>query len=588
MVQRDTCVEKSTPTAEQIEVRVAKAKARWQTPLDESTIPQFPRETNRLHTSTSDIARQHHLDQDEACKAPASPQSHKRLPSKSLQLPMSPSVYSRNTDGVSLHLNDSVMSLENPHEHALTTQEGSALILTSQSVRSYVIGTPSPNRPSSTQSSRDWKAWLSHEVSSFEATGQEDLKFYDKPEELPRKVKDVTFQSIHAQPTESEDTTVVVRESSDKPTPRACPRNPSTPPLEQQLNKTSDSMDQVDCRDQMKEIMNTAEGTKKDRPTSKSPPPGRTMPSHQIPSGQQRTIPVDSASHSHKDRSTSTLSSTTSLSQPLPGTPTSARMNDRFPFLDTGKRSSSSRNSSGSYQSKSPRDSWGSPLKSAKSTPGLESSYRNSYGSNTDKARSSPLRPAHASQNSKENMTPPSTSKHQRPNASPLQPMSRPKSAHPLTPTDPDRRAANAADHATRTNEISSAKRVSYPAETIVARPNIRVTVRPLSPEKSARRPRSAFELRNTPPPRPASELRRSAAPVLISSPLSDQHVGSDLGAETSVRPSNNVGQRSGSVTPGQKMAERFLKERKSVAVLERGIRKGTGKIVREDTPAFL
>jgi hypothetical protein len=35
-------------------------------------------------------------------------------------------------------------------------------------------------------------------------------------------------------------------------------------------------------------------------------------------------------------------------------------------------------------------------------------------------------------------------------------------------------------------------------------------------------------------------------------------------------------------------MAERFLKERKSVAVLERGVRRGTGKIVREDTPAFL
>jgi hypothetical protein len=583
MVQRDACVEKSTPTAEQIEVRVAKAKARWQTPLDESTIPQFPRETSRLHISTSDLAHQHQWDQDVASTAPASPQSHKRLPSKPLQMPMSPSVYSRNTDGVSLQLNDSVMSLEDTHEHATTTQEGSALILTSQSVRSYVIGSPSPNRPSSTQSSRDWKAWLSHEVSSFETAGQEDLKFYDKPEALPRQVKDCAFQPIRREPIGSEDTTVIVRGSLDKSTPRAHPRNPSTPPLEQQLNRISKSRDQAE-----KIISSIVEDTKEDQLTPKTSSPSQTRPSHQISSGQKRSILVNSASHSREDRSTSTLSSTTSLPQPLPGMPNSARMNDRFPFLDTGKRSSSSRNSSGSYQSKSPRDSWGLPLKSAKSTPGLESSYRNSSGSTTDKARSSTLHPAHASQNSKENITPPSSSKHQRSNASPLRPMTRPKSAQPLSPTDPDRRVANTADHTTKSNETSSAKRVSYPAETVVARPNIRVTVRPLSSEKFARRPRSAFDLRNTPPPRPASELRRSAAPVMISSPLSDQHVGSDVGAETSVRTKNTLGQRSGSVTPGHKMAERFLKERKSVAVLERGVRRGTGKIVREDTPAFL
>jgi hypothetical protein len=581
MVQRDACVEMSTPTAEQIEVRVAKAKARWQTPLDESAIPQFPRETSRLHISTSDLACQHHWDQDVASTAPASPQSHKRLPSKSLQMPMSPSVYSRNTDGVSLQLNDSVMSLENTHEHTTTTQEGSALILTSQSVRSYVIGSPSPNRPSSTQSSRDWKAWLSHEVSSFETAGQEDLKFYDKPEALPRQVKNCAFQSIRPEPFGSEDTTVIVRGSLDKSTPRAHPRNPSTPPLEQQLNRISEARDQGE-----KIISSIVEDTKEHQLTPKTSSRSRTRPSHQNSPGQKRSILVNSASHSRKDRSTSTLSSTTSLSQPLPGTPNSARMNDRFPFLDTGKRSSSSRNSSGSYQSKSPRDSWGLPLKSAKSTPGLESSYRNSSGSTTDKARSSTLHPAHASQNSKENMTPPSMSK--RPNSSPLRPMSRPKSAHPLSPTDPDRRAANTADQVTKSNETSSAKRVSYPAETVVARPNIRVTVRPLSSEKYARRPRSAFDLRNTPPPRPASELRRSAAPVMISSPLSDQHVGFDAGAEKPVRTTNTLGQRSGSVTPGQKMAERFLKERKSVAVLERGVRRGTGKIVREDTPAFL
>ena len=48
MVQRDVCVEKSTPTAEQIEIRVAKAKARWQTPLDESAIQPLLLPPSRL------------------------------------------------------------------------------------------------------------------------------------------------------------------------------------------------------------------------------------------------------------------------------------------------------------------------------------------------------------------------------------------------------------------------------------------------------------------------------------------------------------------------------------------------------------
>jgi hypothetical protein len=46
-------------------------------------------------------------------------------------------------------------------------------------------------------------------------------------------------------------------------------------------------------------------------------------------------------------------------------------------------------------------------------------------------------------------------------------------------------------------------------------------------------------------------------------------------------------GERSVGVTPGQRMAERFLRERKSTGVLE-GRHRGGLKLVREDTPAFL
>jgi hypothetical protein len=48
-------------------------------------------------------------------------------------------------------------------------------------------------------------------------------------------------------------------------------------------------------------------------------------------------------------------------------------------------------------------------------------------------------------------------------------------------------------------------------------------------------------------------------------------------------------GERSGSITPGQRMADTFLRERKSTGVLpDSGRLRGHMKLIREDTPAFL
>jgi hypothetical protein len=49
-------------------------------------------------------------------------------------------------------------------------------------------------------------------------------------------------------------------------------------------------------------------------------------------------------------------------------------------------------------------------------------------------------------------------------------------------------------------------------------------------------------------------------------------------------------GERSGSITPGQRMADTFLRERKSTGfLLDSGQpRRGHMKLIREDTPAFL
>ncbi|KAF3011125.1 hypothetical protein E8E13_011413 [Curvularia kusanoi] len=231
-VQKDASIETSIPTAEQIEIRVAKAKARWQGPLNESVTPQFPREADRLHAMAN-------LDQDTAARTL---DAHKNQLTKPIQMPMSPSIYSRNTDGVSLPPTDSVLSLANTHEHEPVNQEGSAVILTSQSVRSYVIGTPSPNRVSSTRSSRDWKAWLSQEVSSIETASQEELKICGNYDVSSQQAEDRSHRSIRTSQVNPEDAIGVDRGSLDIPTPRAPSANPRTG-AEQQESSSSGSED---------------------------------------------------------------------------------------------------------------------------------------------------------------------------------------------------------------------------------------------------------------------------------------------------------------------------------------------------------
>ncbi|KAF2787700.1 MFS general substrate transporter [Melanomma pulvis-pyrius CBS 109.77] len=183
-----------TPTAEQIEQRVQKSKGRWKTPLEESHFPVFPRSVNRTFAvaniaqktvshqpSTEQIAVEE-SDQIETQtineekrfnSIPVSPKSPRPRP---LFSPLSPSVYSRNTDGVSILPNDSVMSFDGANDEG-----GSAVIITSHAIKSYVIGTPSPHRDThSARSSRDWKAWLSHEVSELENLAQEDFTIHGR------------------------------------------------------------------------------------------------------------------------------------------------------------------------------------------------------------------------------------------------------------------------------------------------------------------------------------------------------------------------------------------------------------------------
>ncbi|KAF2134934.1 MFS general substrate transporter [Dothidotthia symphoricarpi CBS 119687] len=225
----------ATPSAEQIERRVERAKSRWKTPLDETEEPDLPRETNRNYTVTNFTQREKvystdHVHDHELFKFPTSPAPHP------VMSPLSPSVYSRNTDGVSILPNDSVMSFQGTDGLQRQHDGGSAVILTSQSVRSYVIGTPSPRRRSSTRSSRDWKAWLSHEVSGMETTSQEELRI----RESRRSSSNSTKLSRNSKPSPD---SVIPSPNSTKATPSPKVYSdlfvPSTHPTTQRATNTT-------------------------------------------------------------------------------------------------------------------------------------------------------------------------------------------------------------------------------------------------------------------------------------------------------------------------------------------------------------
>jgi hypothetical protein len=559
-------------------MRVAKAKNRWQTTLKECPTPQFPRETDRLYTM-AESSQQQSMDRFTAtAERNLSPQSPSVPTSKPLQTPMSPSVYSRNTDGISLLPNDSMMSLDIPYDSNSTHQSGSAVILTSQSVRSYVIGTPSPNRPSSTRSSRDWKEWLSHEVSGIEASSKGDITIHQQSATTSRKHKHALTPAICTPQDASEDTTVIALGSFEASTPRAVgPDRTVVLDTDQQTTKQL-----------LSELSQDHSKPAPDRDHTDADQAKKLSLDQDQSKGHLLLAPV-STPNAHRDHSTSTSDGpSTPTQQPL-GTPTSARMNDRFPFLNTGGRSSSNK-SSLSCQSKSPTSSVGSSSEKPRAPPAPKAIYSHVSApvSGSTVIDSAMMRRANPTPKSKENVTPPSNAGSKRPDISPFGLTQRPKSLQPLSSAALNRSLINTAHLSSKAAETNEPKPAPSPSETIVARPSLRVTIRPLSPEKLSRRPRSAFNLRHTPSPRPASELRRPALQLKASSRLSTGNDSPATDNEVSGDGPHGDSQREGSVTPGQRMTERFLKERRSANVLERGVRKSPGKFVREDTPAFL
>ncbi|KAF1848741.1 MFS general substrate transporter [Cucurbitaria berberidis CBS 394.84] len=436
-----------TPSPAQIEQRMERAKDRWKTPLDGAETLRFPRETNRTYNVTNftehTISCETPINSVESI-GPRPVDSHERgghrtreLPvslesptppnRRPLMSPLSPSLYSRNTDRISILPNESVISFGAPENPQSLHDGGSAIILTSQSVRSYVIGTPSPRRVEPTRTSHEWKTWLSHEVSGMELSSQEDLKIHER---------DMT------------------------------------------------------------------------------------------PSGQHRR----DIAH---------------LSTPA-----------------------------------------------ANQTP--------------HRLRNTALKRSDAQLRKKENATPPSLLHNAGPNIGLMGSTPRPKSLQPFASTTLNQNTPKTGLYVTNAPDTNPGMHNPSPSVTS-QRPRVRVTVRPQSPDKLSRRPKSAFDLRQgntryplqangipqiatleTPSPSPSLELRGHVLDGKTSSTSLALGKEPSPGKEVRVIDSVLDSERSGSITPGQRLADRFLRERKSTTVLENGKMRGGLRLVREDTPAFL
>lgn len=589
--------------------------------------------------------------------------THKSPRPRQLFSPLSPSVYSRNTDGMSILPNDSMISFEDAKYERGIRDGGSAVITTSHSVRSYAIGTPSPpNASDSTHSSRDWKAWLSHEVSELANDSRENIAIDESYIASARHRRELAQID--------DDSATVMRASIDVPTPRQGPmRNATT-----ELFHVSDAGENVQ-NNQLTGDTNT--------PVT----PGRLKTHSNI-------LPLRQ-SHTPSANRFSIKSGSSSTSHSTNGTPRSSRMNERFPFIFTDRRSSSysaklrrtsrtpTEGSSGS-SSKSKAVTPASKIYTDYSAPGTNRTIL--HESQTTLAKVEEV--SNTQRLRKENVTPVSSSKlhvNDQPKTPKLQfspvNISRPRSMLPLSSTAVNRAPSTAAKYTTNHVDVSKASPLSTSTISPLRRRS-KVVLRPGSPEKTAVRPKSAIDLRGTKSPalvishKPetqrtpdstdskksgshkitierdgtvshkrasyrVSALDNETLRLLIESPWAvsgapsprtslelpsqvlrarkKSHVSTPSSTLASNKePSPGKEQRiidslltaevkpldfsgNGRITPGQRMAERFLRERsagrgsdcdgESASVREGSLRsegKGGGKLDREDTPAFL
>jgi hypothetical protein len=405
---------------------------------------------------------------------PTSPKSPR---SRLLFSPMSPSVYSRNTDGVSILPNDSLMSFDGANEDD-DDEGGSAIIITSHAVKRHVIGTPSPQRTTeSARSSKDWKAWLSHEVMELENLPQEDISIHEHYG-TPRGHR-LEFTQI------SEENIAAVSKTIEMSTPR------------QEDMKSEAETPRTEKRS--KEPAANAKVFSKPQTLLKSPDES-LMP-------QILSLRSDLSLPQNKQRQSSIPSTRSSSARPKLENRNSERMNDRFPFIETGR--TSSRNSARlSYKSEHTPESGSSSVNSKKTPSPKVYSDISAPGSNLKRTikQESNMRTRRVEmvgvdkENNKENRTLPMHQKtlgvHPHGSTQSL-PIHRPRSALLLTGGLENRVPTSLTAYTTTAVEINANIKRS-PEKVMTPRPRLRAIVRSISPGKLTMRPKSAFDLRTS------------------------------------------------------------------------------------------
>ncbi|USP74908.1 uncharacterized protein yc1106_02182 [Curvularia clavata] len=598
------------PSASQIAKRMEKSRDRWKAHLADPESFQFPRETDKTYDVTA-FVRQTCVTPSDSTKSSkkSEPQGCRLIEEDSLNsqpslevprstymnMPMSPSIYSRNTDGISINTNDSATSFHRPGQSGQFHNAGSAVVLTSQSVRSYVVGTPSPRRQEVAHTSRDWRAWLAHEISSMELSSCEDLAInerYGKSSQGDRS------DATHVSSAENKDMMGFVQDYRDA----------TTSPVDTNTSAAADVSPRV-------EDSGNASGSVNNNTSM-----GAAFPEeHNLFLRTPNTGDVNASGqvHNHSQPGSAPLSirprqiSTADIHVPYhAGIDTPKHISRSGQGASIASTRCSSSNSLASRYSMSPANVMAPSkfLKSPKSTPeGICCSSLSARSTNEISqhiAATTPLKSHDTQIRRKENLTPKSLYAHNQRTPSALSSLPRPRSHQLLNPSTSNRNSPNPDQSSVAaTPGIASAKSPDSPTTTPL-RPRIRVLARPISPEKRAHRPKSAVNLQTTAnlespnqitdfvtassPPRPGLYVRDT---TLYNTPSTSSL---SLYREPSpARPDSTAFTSeyyTRSATPGHRMADEFLKQRNSkIACEERaGRRKGSKFLVREDTPAFL
>ncbi|KAF2807283.1 uncharacterized protein BDZ99DRAFT_536623 [Mytilinidion resinicola] len=475
------------PTADQIASRVEKSKGRWKTPLedDKEHFPFFPKSTRRTYT-VSTFARKNFSFRHSNKQPTPSPEQvagqeenftlHTPLNPRDLLSPLSPSVYSQASDGQSLRMNDSAVSLANSE----ADYRGTAVIINSTAVKSYALGTPQP-RPlavnASARSSKDWKNWLSNEVAELELSPQEDITIYDR-------YTNPGHRREHADILDVPDFSI---SGSGKGIQTVL--SPAIRQRQPTMGEFSESG--LSCPPGSGERSSAQTGQR--RVTPGEDPSSRASWSFPPGTGQQRPV------------------------RPTLDERPSSRMNERFPFIETGRKTSSQSSCSRTNPS---RRSPEADTPSSRVTPTPDSRIYTRYDpppSDAD-ARYEPKRRVNdeakteTKENGKENALQSLSAKSL---CIPPRGMSRPQSLQPLRPCVWNRSHSSLAHYTTSAEEKNY--RHSMPPITPPL-PRARPHLKSLS---ASSRPKSAFDLRGKnsptktfvfPPGAPPENVARSTA----------------------------------------------------------------------------